>query len=186
MIPPGRRRIRWLVPVLLLMLAGLASVATSYVPHRPRPTHEPVYMSWKAFRQSARVLPPRPIVERGKIYKWGRLLFLVEPNQGVHVIDNSQPKAPVARAFIEAPGTMDIAGRGRHLYIDSFVDMLVIELTERPLSLRLVRRIKNVFPYNHLQTVPRWSRQKDRIWPRYPDRRKGVVVGWKPISGRKK
>ena len=177
------KRCPWPLPVLLLMGAGLASVATSY---RPRPTHAPIYMSWDAFRQSARVVPPRAIKTRGKIYSWGKLLFLSEPNEGVHVFDNTHPQAPAALAFIEAPGTIDIAGKGRYLYIDSFVDLLVFELTPRPFALRLVRRIKNVFPYNYRQTLPERRPEGPYIWPQHPDRSKGVVVGWKPLRGRKK
>jgi len=177
-----KHRTPWPVPVLLMMLASLASVATSY---RPPPTHAPVYMSWKAFRESARVVPPRAIQERGKIYSWGRYLFLSEPNQGVHVFDNTHPQAPVAKAFIEAPGTIDIAGRGRYLYIDSFVDLLVFELTPQPFTLRLVRRLKDVFPYNYRQNLPRQETAGRYIWPQYPDKTKGVVVRWKPMPGRK-
>jgi hypothetical protein len=178
----NRRRFGWAVPLLLLMLAGLASVATS---RRPAPTHAPVYMSWKAFRQSARVVPPRAIKKRGKIYSWGKYLFLSEPNQGVHVFDNTHPQAPVAKAFIEAPGTIDIAGRGRFLYIDSFVDLLVFELTKAPFALVLVRRMKDVFPYNYRQNLPERKPRGRHIWPGHPDKRKGVVVGWKPLRRRK-
>ncbi len=177
------RRCPWPVPVLLLMGAGLASVATSYV---PKPTHAPIYMSWDAFRQSARVVPPRAINERGKIYSWGKYLFLSEPHEGVHVFDNTHPQAPVALAFIEAPGTIDIAGKGRYLYIDSYVDLLVFELQPKPFSLRLVRRIKDVFPRSYIRPLPKPVRPGPRFWPKRIDRKKGVVVGWKPLHGRKK
>lgn len=178
-----RQRSPWPVPVLLLTLASLASVATSR--RMPAPTHAPVYMSWKAFRQSARVVPPRAIKERGKIYSWGKFLFLSEPNQGVHVFDNTHPQAPVALAFIEAPGNIDIAGRGRYLYIDSFVDLLVFELTPKPFALRLMRRMKDVFPYNYRQSLPRRIPGGPSIWPARSYKTKGVVVGWKSLVRRK-
>ncbi len=168
------QRVRLGLQVLGLAVAALASVATS-----KGATHEAIYMSWDELRSSARVEPPKHISKRGKIYVHGKLLLVSEPGQGVHVIDNTNPSAPVPRAFIRVPGNLDVAARGNHLYADSAVDLLVFRLHEDPRQIRLVRRMQDVFPYQWRHTLPSSG---DRVWPRYPDRNKGAVVGWKRIQ----
>lgn len=160
----------------LLALGALASMATSAP--RPRPTHKPVYMSWEKLRTAARVEAPRPIGKRGKIYTFGSLLFLAEPNQGIHVIDNARPEAPRQVAFLRVPGANDLAIRGRFLYADSFVDLVIFELSESPFGVRYARRVENVFPYDMTGTMTR----NLRFFPWGVDRRRGVILRWEKID----
>ncbi|MDY0002869.1 MAG: hypothetical protein RBU30_16340 [Polyangia bacterium] len=164
------------VAVGLLCLAGLASVATSA--KRPPPTHRPVYMGWKEFRASAEVQAPREIQKRGKIYTFGTALFLSEPGEGIHVIDNSSPEAPRQVAFLRIPGNFDLAIRGRYLYADSFVDLVIFEVSPAPIGVRYARRVKNVFPYDMTGTMPR----NQRFWPTGVDRGQGVVLRWEALE----
>lgn len=164
------------IGTLLLALAGV-NVATSYV----KPTHRPVYLSWSEFREAVRVEKPRGIGERGKIIVVGTLLLMSEPNKGVHLFDNHDPRAPKALAFLRIPGNIDIAVKEGHLYADSFVDLLVFRLAEQRGKIALVKRLRNVFPYDTRQTLPR----KQRIWPDTVNKKLGVVIDWTPIVFRK-
>lgn len=154
---------------LLAAAAGLC-VATS----APR-THDPVYLSWTAFRASAAVLPAKTIERRGKILTHGHWLVVSDPNRGLHLIDNRDPKAPRPVAFVRVVGNVDIATRGNHLYADSFVDLLVFELTDEAPHIRLVRRVEDVFPYDPFQTLL----PSRRVYPSRVERSRGVVVGWR-------
>lgn len=172
------RRLRWGLQILGLGVAALACVATS-APN----THEPIYMSWKAFRSSVKVEPPRAIAVRGKIYVHGTLLLVSEPGKGIHVIDNRDPSAPQPKAFLRVPGNIDLAARGDYLYADSSVDLLVFRLHDDPRQIKLVRRMQDVFPYQWRHLLPQGQGTK-RIWPVRPDRSKGAVVGWRRIKRR--
>jgi hypothetical protein len=162
--------------VLLVVLAGCP---TSYV----TTVYEPVYMSWDEFRSEAAVgqTEPRDIQDAGKIYVFDDLIFVSEPGKGIHVVDQRDPSDPVAVSFIEIPGTVDIAvlqEDGRTLlYADSFVDLLVFEITPDPqaFSSELVRRVEDVFPYNPNQAFIA-EEEPVQIWDY--DQSQGVIVDY--------
>ncbi len=162
----------------------LTCVATSAI----QPTHEPIYMTWKEFRESAEVMPPRDIKKRGKIYIKDNYLYVNEPNKGIHIFDNSNPKKPIPKCFLNIPGNTDISIKGSYLYADSFVDLLVFALTIYPEDIVLVNRMKNVFPYDYKQISPLIeSDEVNRQLKFYPtgiNKSKGVVIGWRKYQGR--
>jgi hypothetical protein len=141
-------------------------------------------MSWDEFRSSAEVLPPRKIMKRGKIYVKDQYLYVNEPNKGIHVVDNSDPKKPVQKCFISIPGNIDLAIKGSFLYADSYVDMLVFALTINPEDIVMIRRIKDVFEYNPRQNLPFSGGAARRFWPGPVEKGEGVVVGWQVIQER--
>lgn len=161
-------------------------VATS--PAIRQPTHEPVYMPWKQFRSSVEVMPPQPIKKRGKIYIKDNYLYINEPNKGIHVIDNTNPQAPVPKCFLNIPGNTDLSIYGSYLYADSFVDLLVFALTIYPEDIILVNRISDVFPYNAYQNQPFADSDNTNsrfdFFPSRVNQRKGVVTGWRKIQMR--
>lgn len=87
----------------------------------------------------------KEISNAGKIYVYGKYLFVNEVNKGVHVIDNSNPENPINRRFINIPGNVDIAVKGNFLYADIFTDMLTIDISD-PLEVKLTSVEENVFP----------------------------------------
>jgi hypothetical protein len=85
---------------------------------------------------------PRPLRNLGKIYLKGDTLYLGEKYEGIHVIDNSDPKNPRKLGFIVAPGCVDMAIKNGMLYADNAVDLVCFDLTQR----KEVNRKRNVFP----------------------------------------
>jgi len=123
-------------------------------------------MDYAELRGSVASEAPRSLENPGKIYLFGSYLFVNEMNEGVHVIDNSNPAAPVNKAFIRIPGNVDIAVKGNVLYADSYVDLVAINISN-PESASETRRLENLFP--------------QRIWDLgyyYGDPEKGVIVNW--------
>ncbi len=106
---------------------------------------KPVYMSTSELRDAVKILPPRTIQEAGKIYFSGNYLFLNDPREGIHIIDNSNPSDPTRIAFINVPGNFDLAVKGNYLYADSFIDLLVFDISDVN-NVKEVRRVENVFP----------------------------------------
>lgn len=165
--------------VLAIGVLGLAGIKAMYVGSVDDRVEvwKPQYMSWKDLRASIKGEPAKAPLKRGKIGVRGDLLFLNEPNQGIHVYDNSNPAAPRAIAFIKIPGNVDLAVRGDILFVDSFVDLVSLDISALPEVKELNRQV-DVFPYDPLQAADEevWHYSEDL------DKTKGVVVAWKKES----
>jgi len=113
--------------------------------------YTPVYESLKNVRASFKSEGPKPIETAGKIYLYGKYIFLNELNKGIHIIDNSNPSAPSNVAFINIAGNVDMAVNGNILYADSYMDLLAIDISN-PLAAKESNRVQDVFPqrvYNY-------------------------------------
>lgn len=129
-------------------------------------SYEPIFMSYDEFRGiPVELQSPRPLKNVGKIYFYNRYLFINELNKGIHIINNSNPAAPVQVGFLNIVGNVDMAISGNILYADSYTDLLVIDMTivTNP---QLLQRINNTF--------------NKQIFGNngYADPNYGVVVGW--------
>jgi len=104
----------------------------------------PVYMSKDEFNATTRVASTRPLKNPGKICLYGNLLFINEVNEGIHVIDNTDPSAPRNVAFIEIMGNIDLAAKDGILYADNLVDLLLFDISN-PNTPKLKSRMERVF-----------------------------------------
>jgi hypothetical protein len=126
--------------------------------------YEPVYTTLDELRSSVAVTAPEPIKQVGKIYYKDGFLFVNEPGKGIHVIDNRNPAAPVNKNFITVPGNFDLAIKGSMLYADSFIDLVVLDITSL-VDIKEVNRLENIFSnYNSLGF--------------YLDAERGLVTDW--------
>jgi hypothetical protein len=104
----------------------------------------PVYLSREEFRSTTKVETTRPLKNPGKICLYGNYLFINEVNEGIHVIDNSNPTAPRNVAFIDITGNIDIAAKDGILYADNLVDLLLFDISNPALP-KLKSRVEGVF-----------------------------------------
>ena len=93
---------------------------------------------------SVEILGPQNILDEGKIYAYNNYIFINDNNLGVHIIDNSNPSSPQAIAFIKIPGNKDISIKDNHLYADSFVDLVVFDISDI-VNIDEVNRLQDVF-----------------------------------------
>jgi len=125
----------------------------------------PVYKSLDEIRSGVSIQSPRELEYPGKIYIFGRYIFLNEKGEGIHIIDNQDPKNPAFLSFIEIPGNGDMAVKNNILYADSYIDLLAFDISS-PTKPTLVKRIEGIFP-NPLD-------RNDQ----YLDPEKGLLVEW--------
>ena len=85
-----------------------------------------------------------PVEHAGKIYIKGNYIYLNEVNQGIHIIDNSNPSSPLQIAFLSIPGNLDIAIKGNILYADMYSDLLALDITD-PRHAKLTGTVANLF-----------------------------------------
>jgi hypothetical protein len=108
----------------------------------------PVVMSLDEVRKSIEILPPKEIKESGKIYSYKNLVFVNDKNKGVHIIDNRLPKNPKKISYINIPGNMDVSVKDDMLYANSFVDLVVFDISNFE-AIKKVTVLENVFPFDY-------------------------------------
>jgi hypothetical protein len=139
--------------------------------------YAPEYMDFDQFRASFKAGPAQMIKQAGKIYFKDDYIFVNEVNEGIHVVDNRNPVNPVKVAFYTIPGNVDIAIRGNVLFVDSYIDLVAIDITDifNPSE---IARLENVFP----EVLPIIEDKSLPLAWQEIDRTKGVIVGWKKKS----
>jgi len=105
---------------------------------------EPVYLSPEDLRTSFEVMPPVEITNTGKIYLYKNYLLLNEPGKGIHIINNTNKENPEMISFINIPGNYEMAVRGDRLFADSYVDLVVLDISD-PENVTLTKRITDIF-----------------------------------------
>lgn len=157
---------------------------------------KPEFMSLAALRSSVEISSPIPIVQSGKIYAYNNLVLINDVDNGIHIIDNSDPKNPVKVAFIRIIANKDMEVRGNYLYADSLMDLLVFDISNFE-NIVEVTRLKDVFPgyitlpfsenlvvdygdnvFNSGDIIVGWTitEEQRRIEDRVPDYTNGGVV----------
>ena len=95
---------------------------------------------------------PSPIAEinnPGKLnYKDG-YLFISETKKGIHIIDNRNLSNPINIGFINLPGNYDIATKNDFLYADSYMDLVIFDISKID-SVKEVNRVKEAFKNYYL------------------------------------
>jgi hypothetical protein len=104
----------------------------------------PVYKTLAEIRIEPQVLPARSLKNPGKIYFYDRYLLINEIGEGIHIIDNSDARAPRTLAFLSIVGNVDIAVKDDVLYADGYMDMLTFDLRNIATP-RLLNRYENTF-----------------------------------------
>jgi len=131
----------------------------------------PVYLSYDGLREAVTDTLPINLEHPGKIYIKGDMLFVNEVRKGIHVIDNSEPSNPQVLKFIEIPGNIDLAVKDNVLYADSYIDLVVLDISDLSV-IKEIERIEDVFSYS----IPPYESQQ-RVGE--INESLGVVVGWK-------
>ncbi len=109
---------------------------------------EPLYKTTAEVRANIKSGTAKDIKAPGKLYIIGNYIFLNEINKGVHIINNSNPAAPVNEGFIDIPGNIDIAVKGNTLYADLYTDLVALDISN-PLNVVKTKIVDNVFPHRY-------------------------------------
>jgi hypothetical protein len=169
--------------VLLLSLAVLATTFNSCKKYKNKEVYAnvPVYMDYTSFRNSFEYIPGGvPLEMAGNLFIHNNYILVNDMDKGIHIVDNSDPVNPWVTGFIKIIGNTQMAMQGHYLYANSFMDLLVIDMSNiyEP---KLVSRSYDMFNYS----LP-------MINDNYPvadiDKSQGVVVDFniektKDVSG---
>lgn len=128
----------------------------------------PIYDNSEAAFQIS-VDPPASLRQPGKIYVLDNTLYINEKNFGIHVLDNTNPRNPVYKAFINIPGNINMAIKDGVFYVNNYRDLVALRITKETAT--ELERFKDVFP---MQTEP----DATDVYFECVDPSKGQVVGW--------
>ncbi|RIA08860.1 LVIVD repeat-containing protein [Flavobacteriaceae bacterium MAR_2010_72] len=127
------------------------------------------------FRSQIVPQSPKPITEAGKIYAYNNLIFISDKLLGIHVLDNSNPSNPSPLTFLKVPGNEDMAVKDGFLYADSFIDLVVFDISNTS-DIKRVEILEDVFDnYNFQFPFDFWS---TRIDMEDFDSNNEIIVGW--------
>lgn len=159
----------------IFLLSSCSNEVTETVTYK---INEPVFMSNELFRKSVRVSPEaQEIKKQGKIAFFKGFMYISEPEKGIHILDNRDPKKPAGVGFIELLGNADLAIKDNLLYADSYVDLVWFDISDpsRPI---LRGRKTEVFP----TALPVAENGMPCDYEKSMDKSKGVVVGWNLVE----
>ncbi|UBM59637.1 hypothetical protein LAG90_03095 [Marinilongibacter aquaticus] len=101
-------------------------------------------LSVEQIRNGIQTVGARTLEDPAKIYVNGNYIFISEAKKGLHVIDNTNPSSPQAVSFVEVPGILDMAVKDNMMYVDSYVDLVVLDISD-PQQIHEVGRVENRF-----------------------------------------
>ena len=135
---------------------------------------KPIYLPTENY-DLIRFQPMHPLTQSAKIYVKDKFIFAIEQGEGVHIIDNSDPKQPQKIRFLRIFGCNDIAIKGSTMYADNFTDLVAIDFSKLD-SPKVVNRVKNLYPNSN------GNADYPKNYNGYfecVDAKKGKVIGWK-------
>lgn len=138
-------KLRTATVLIVLMLMASGCLKDSCDVKTPSTIYKPVYLTLNDLRSAIKSEAPRNIEETGKIYLYGKYIFLNETGKGLHVIDNSNPSAPQKISFINVPGNLDLAVKGNIMYVDSYIDLVALDITD-PTHVKETGRVRSAYP----------------------------------------
>ena len=137
----------------------------------------PVYSNDFSDARQIRSQVAKPTVNGGKIYTVGNLLFQVEQDSGIHVINYADPHNPQKLGFIRSFLCKEVSVKNGFIYTNNLSDLVVIDISD-PSNVHEVSRVANVFPDLALQ-FPSKENFAGTIYFECPDPSKGLIVGWR-------
>ena len=140
--------------------------------------YSPIYSTDVASLKAIKAEPARTTINGGKIYTVGNLLFQVELDSGIHIINYENPASPQKLGFIKSFLCKELAVKNGFIYTNNLSDLVVIDINN-PADIKEVGRTPDVFPDLASQYPPKLSGQFERVYFECPDSKKGTVIGWK-------
>ncbi len=132
------------------------SVSTSYK------VYTPIYTLKSEVLAALNSNPTQPISKAGQLYIKDNYIYLNEPEKGIHIIDNTDPRHPSQKAFLAIPGNENLAIHGNILYADMYSDLLTLDITN-PLHAVLKGSLHGAFPNRFYGPDSNWVLTKWNI-----------------------
>lgn len=165
--------------LLGLLSFSLGCTEESESDYRDYLVARPLTVSLEEFRAEPDIIGPQPINKSGKIYAYANFIFVNEPYKGIHIIDNTNPQAPLKTGFITIAGNVDISVKDNYLYADSLQDLIVLDISDLN-NIQQVSRLEGV-----LQDNIAWPVEAEIVDATGWNSESEILVGWEVVSERR-
>lgn len=129
--------------LIALFMMACSDTIEEYITYEKQ---TPIFVTVAEFRNKPiGAEAPHALKDVGKIYTYNQYLFVNERGKGIHIIDNSNPSAPIQIKFLNIVGNVDMAVRNGILYADCVVDLVRFDVTNPAQPIFLSREV-NVLP----------------------------------------
>lgn len=108
--------------------------------------YTPVFMDRSEMEKSVKLEAAQPLRDPGKIYLYDKYILVNEKYKGIHIIDNSNPAAPINVAFLHIDGCIDMAMKNNVLYADNAIDLIALKTADNFTTVQLTERLNGIFP----------------------------------------
>ncbi len=166
----------------LVMMIGLISCTSSSLREIPDSVmgYKPIYAADHQALTAVYAKTAQPTVKAGKIYVTGNLLFQVEQDSGIHVINIADRSKPEKLGFIHSTLCKEVAVKNGYIYTNNYADLVVVDISDIA-NVKVRSRIENVFPELVLQSPPAFQNGNTTYFE-CPDPAKGVIIGWQKTT----
>ncbi|MEM7574736.1 MAG: hypothetical protein AAF433_17655 [Bacteroidota bacterium] len=106
--------------------------------------YEPIIIYPEDFRVTIQATGPQELCEPAGFYYYQNHLMIIERNEGLHIINNSNPAAPRSLSFLPVKGAQAVAVSNDVLYINNATDLVTFDLTDLS-SPQMLGRTEDVF-----------------------------------------
>lgn len=143
---------------------------------------KPIYETPAEIASKVSVDPPKESTEAGKIITYGNYIFINNPYDGVHIVDNSNPQSPQYKSYLTIPGSVDLSIIDNHLYTDMYSALVTFNITDilNP-EFKADFTVNDVFYYDPYRTLPSLytiEEEYDYVNYEWVNYEKGIVTGW--------
>jgi hypothetical protein len=88
----------------------------------------PEYKIKQSVKDAVKLTAAKTLKNLGSFILYNHTMFVSERNEGIHVIDYSNPSSPQNKGFIPLPGNTGIAIKNDMVYADCYSDLFIIKL----------------------------------------------------------
>lgn len=159
---------------LYLLACGLCAFALMSCTEVSLEGYVPVYETYENY-QAIYSEAPRSMADPGKIYYKDNLIFVIERDKGIHVVDNENPEDPQILHFIHMRGSSDISIKDNNLYSNNGPDLVVLDISDLG-DVKVTGRIANAFESAKVFTSNEPPVQGVAF--ECVDHSKGMVIDW--------
>jgi hypothetical protein len=147
----------------LLSIPILFSACTTYdtIPSSVE-GYAPVYSQDVSTLKTIKRNHPNNCKWRKNIYS-GNLLFQVELDSGIHIINYTNPSSPVKLGFVKSFLCKEITVKNGFIYTNNLSDLVVIDINN-PADIKEAGRTPNVFPDLASQYPPKNSNNHEGLF----------------------
>ena len=163
-------RFVFLIP--LLLLGCIESTAPNF-PQGDVVGYQPVYLTDSDNEIS--LVGARAVEDPGQIYLLGDLLLMNDVGKGIHVIDNSDPTAPVNSGFLKVLGSENMVLKDGIVYVNQFNSLLAIDMTDAD-NIQVISRDEGALKTNDSDS---FTPPLTGYFFECVDSSKGTVIGWR-------